>query len=160
MRFMAAIGADPDEFHRVDFHTCHEALILEYEHALTRIDSRTGNPYDVSGHFVWIGERTNDLNGAHVELLSQVRNPLGVKVGPRTTADDLIALAARLNPENEAGRLTFITRLGAGEDPRPAARRWSRRSRPPGSRSPGCATRCTATPSRPRPATRPAGSRT
>jgi 3-deoxy-7-phosphoheptulonate synthase len=113
MRFMSAIGADPDEFHRVDFHTCHEALILEYEHALTRIDSRTGNPYDVSGHFVWIGERTNDLNGAHVELLSQVRNPLGVKVGPRTTADDLIALAARLNPENEAGRLTFITRLGA-----------------------------------------------
>jgi 3-deoxy-7-phosphoheptulonate synthase len=114
MRFMAAIGADPDEFHRVDFHTCHEALILEYEHALTRIDSRTGNPYDVSGHFVWIGERTHDLNGAHVELLSQVRNPIGVKVGPRTTADDLIALAARLNPENEAGRLTFITRLGAG----------------------------------------------
>jgi 3-deoxy-7-phosphoheptulonate synthase len=113
MRFMAAIGADPDEFHRVDFHTCHEALILEYEHALTRIDSRTGNPYDVSGHFVWIGERTNDLNGAHVELLSQVRNPLGVKVGPRTTADDLIALASRLNPENEPGRLTFITRLGA-----------------------------------------------
>ena len=81
MRFMSAIGADPDEFHRVDFHTCHEALILEYEHALTRIDSRTGNPYDVSGHFVWIGERTNDLDGAHVELLSRVRNPIGVKVG-------------------------------------------------------------------------------
>ena len=59
MSFMSAIGADPDEFHRVDFHTCHEALLLEYEHALTRIDSRTGNPYDVSGHFVWIGERTN-----------------------------------------------------------------------------------------------------
>jgi 3-deoxy-7-phosphoheptulonate synthase len=113
MRFMAAIGADPDEFHRVDFHTCHEALLLEYEHALTRIDSRTGNPYDVSAHFVWIGERTNDLNGAHVELLSQVRNPIGVKVGPRTTADELIALAARLNPDNEAGRLTLITRLGA-----------------------------------------------
>jgi 3-deoxy-7-phosphoheptulonate synthase len=113
MRFMAAIGADPDEFHRVDFHTCHEALLLEYEHALTRIDSRTGNPYDVSAHFVWIGERTNDLNGAHVELLSQVRNPIGVKVGPRTSADDLIGLAARLNPENEAGRLTLITRLGA-----------------------------------------------
>src|SRR6476469_3906476 len=113
MSFMAAIGADPDEFHRVDFHTCHEALILEYEHALTRIDSRTGTPYDVSAHFVWIGERTNDLDGAHVELLSRVHNPIGVKVGPRTTADDLIALAARLNPENEAGRLTFITRLGA-----------------------------------------------
>src|SRR5690348_2040342 len=111
MRFMAAIGADPDEFHRVDFHTCHEALLLEYEHAMTRIDSRTGNPYDVSGHFVWIGERTNDLNGAHVELLSQVHNPIGVKVGPRSNADDLMALAARLNLENEAGRLTFITRL-------------------------------------------------
>jgi 3-deoxy-7-phosphoheptulonate synthase len=114
MRFMSAIGADPDEFHRVDFHTCHEALILEYEHALTRIDSRTGTPYDVSGHFVWIGERTNDIDGAHVALLSQVRNPIGVKVGPRTSADDLIALAGRLNPDNEAGRLTFITRLGAG----------------------------------------------
>jgi 3-deoxy-7-phosphoheptulonate synthase len=114
MRFMSAIGADPDELRRVDFHTCHEALILEYEHALTRIDSRTGNPYDVSAHFVWIGERTNDLNGAHVELLSQVRNPIGVKVGPRSSADDLIALAARLNPDNEAGRLTFITRMGAG----------------------------------------------
>lgn len=114
MRFMAAIGADPDEFHRVDFHTCHEALILEYEHALTRIDSRTGNPYDVSGHFVWIGERTNDLDGAHVELLRHVRNPLGVKVGPRSSADGLIALAARLNPDNEPGRLTFITRMGAG----------------------------------------------
>ncbi|MFZ2013808.1 MAG: 3-deoxy-7-phosphoheptulonate synthase class II [Nocardioides sp.] len=114
MSFMSAIGADPDEFHRVDFHTCHEALILEYEHALTRIDSRTGNPYDVSAHFVWIGERTNDLSGAHVELLSRVHNPIGVKVGPRSSPDDLIALAARLNPDNRAGRLTFITRMGAG----------------------------------------------
>jgi 3-deoxy-7-phosphoheptulonate synthase len=113
MRFMSAIGADPDEFHRVDFHTCHEALILEYEHALTRIDSRTGNPYDVSGHFVWIGERTNDLDSAHVELLAAVHNPIGVKVGPRSDADDLIALAGRLNPDNKAGRLTFITRMGA-----------------------------------------------
>jgi 3-deoxy-7-phosphoheptulonate synthase len=114
MSFMAAIGADPDEFHRVDFHTCHEALLLEYEHAMTRIDSRTGTPYDVSGHFVWIGERTNDIHGAHAELLSRVRNPIGVKIGPRSTPDDLIALAARLNPDNEAGRLTFITRMGAG----------------------------------------------
>jgi 3-deoxy-7-phosphoheptulonate synthase len=114
MNFMAAIGADPDEFHRVDFHTCHEALILEYEHALTRIDSRTGTPYDVSGHFVWIGERTNDLDGAHVELLSRVRNPIGVKVGPRSTPDHLIALAEKLNPDNEPGRLTLITRMGAG----------------------------------------------
>jgi 3-deoxy-7-phosphoheptulonate synthase len=115
MQFMAAIGADPDEFHRVDFYSSHEALILEYEHALTRIDSRTEQAYDVSGHMVWIGERTRQLNGAHVELLSKVRNPIGVKLGPTTTPDDALALAAKLNTENEAGRLTFITRFGAGK---------------------------------------------
>jgi 3-deoxy-7-phosphoheptulonate synthase len=114
LTFMKAIGADPDEFHRVDFHSSHEALLLEYEHALTRIDSRTGHPYDVSAHFVWIGERTRQVDGAHVELLSRIRNPIGVKLGPTTTADDALALAHRLNPENEAGRLTFITRMGAG----------------------------------------------
>ncbi|GAA5151307.1 3-deoxy-7-phosphoheptulonate synthase class II [Nocardioides marinquilinus] len=114
MSFMAAIGADPDEFHEVDFHISHEALLLEYEHALTRHDSRSGAPYDLSGHFVWIGERTRQLDGAHVELLSHVRNPIGVKLGPTTTPDDAIALAARLNPANEPGRLTFITRFGAG----------------------------------------------
>jgi 3-deoxy-7-phosphoheptulonate synthase len=114
LTFMQAIGADPDEFHRVDFHSSHEALILEYEHALTRIDSRTQQPYDVSGHFVWIGERTRQLDGAHVELLSHIRNPIGVKLGPSTSPDDAIALAARLNPDNEPGRLTFITRMGAG----------------------------------------------
>jgi 3-deoxy-7-phosphoheptulonate synthase len=114
LTFMKAIGADPDEFHRVDFHSSHEALILEYEHALTRIDSRTDLPYDVSAHFLWIGERTRQLDGAHVELLSRIQNPIGVKLGPTTTADDAIALAQRLNPENEAGRLTFITRMGAG----------------------------------------------
>ena len=113
LTFMKAIGADPDQFHRVDFHSSHEALVLEYEHALTRIDSRTEQPYDVSAHFLWIGERTRQLDGAHVELLSRVRNPVGVKLGPTTTADDAIALAARLNPDNEAGRLTFITRMGA-----------------------------------------------
>ncbi len=114
MAFMEAIGADPDEFHRVDFHISHEALVLEYEHAMTRIDSRTQAPYDLSGHFVWIGERTRQLDGAHVELLSHVRNPIGVKLGPTTTPDDAIALAARLNPDNTAGRLTFVTRFGAG----------------------------------------------
>ena len=114
LTFMSAIGADPDEFHRVDFHSSHEALILEYEHALTRIDSRTDLPYDVSAHFVWIGERTRQLDGAHVELMSHIRNPIGVKLGPTTSADDAIALAHKLNPENEAGRLTFITRMGAG----------------------------------------------
>jgi 3-deoxy-7-phosphoheptulonate synthase len=113
LTFMTAIGADPDEFHRVDFHSSHEALVLEYEHAMTRIDSRTNAPYDVSGHFVWIGERTRQLAGAHVELLSHIRNPIGVKLGPDTTPDDALALAAKLNPTNDAGRLTFITRFGA-----------------------------------------------
>ncbi|MFT4286843.1 MAG: 3-deoxy-7-phosphoheptulonate synthase class II [Nocardioides sp.] len=116
MAFMQAIGVgDPDEFHRVDFHSSHEALILEYEHALTRVDSRTGQPYDVSGHFVWIGERTRQLDGAHVELLSRIKNPIGVKLGPSTSPDDALALAAKLNPANEPGRLTFITRFGAGK---------------------------------------------
>jgi 3-deoxy-7-phosphoheptulonate synthase len=113
LTFMKAIGADPDEFHRVDFHSSHEALILEYEHSLTRIDSRTQAPYDVSAHFVWIGERTRDIDGAHVELLSHIQNPIGVKLGPSTTGDDALALAAKLNPANEPGRLTFITRFGA-----------------------------------------------
>ncbi|HEY0903466.1 MAG TPA: 3-deoxy-7-phosphoheptulonate synthase class II [Marmoricola sp.] len=113
LTFMQAIGADPDEFHRVEMHSSHEALVLEYEHAMTRIDSRTQLPYDVSGHFVWIGERTRQLDGAHVELLSRVRNPIGVKLGPTTSADDAIALANRLNPDNQQGRLTFITRMGA-----------------------------------------------
>ncbi len=76
--FMRAIGAESEELHRVNFHSSHEALILEYEHALTRIDSRTDLPYDVSGHFLWIGERTRQIDGAHVELLSRVRNPIGV----------------------------------------------------------------------------------
>jgi 3-deoxy-7-phosphoheptulonate synthase len=113
MSFMHAIGADPDEFHRVDFHSSHEALVLEYEHAMTRVDSRTDQPYDVSGHFVWIGERTRQLDNAHVELLSHIRNPIGVKLGPTTSPDDALALAAKLNPDNEPGRLTFITRFGA-----------------------------------------------
>ncbi|WP_296605561.1 class II 3-deoxy-7-phosphoheptulonate synthase [Nocardioides sp.] len=115
LTFMQAIGADPDEFHRVDFHSSHEALVLEYEHAMTRIDSRTNSPYDVSGHFVWIGERTRQLDGAHVELMSRIRNPIGVKLGPSTSPDDALALAAKLNPDNEPGRLTFITRFGAGK---------------------------------------------
>ncbi|MGI8576379.1 MAG: class II 3-deoxy-7-phosphoheptulonate synthase [Nocardioidaceae bacterium] len=113
--FMKAIGAESHELHRVTFHSSHEALILEYEHALTRVDSRTGAPYDVSGHFLWIGERTRQLDHAHVELLSRVRNPIGVKLGPATTADDAVALASRLNPDNEPGRLTFVTRMGAGK---------------------------------------------
>lgn len=114
LTFMKAIGADPDEFHRVDFYSSHEALLLEYEHAMTRIDSRTEQPYNVSGHMVWIGERTRQLDGAHVEYFSHIRNPIGCKLGPTATADDALALAAKLNPTNEPGRLTFITRFGAG----------------------------------------------
>jgi 3-deoxy-7-phosphoheptulonate synthase len=113
LTFMKAIGANPDEFHRVDFYSSHEALLLEYEHAMTRIDSRTEQPYNVSGHFVWIGERTRQLDGAHVEYFRHIRNPIGVKLGPTSTADDALSLARALNPENEAGRLTFITRFGA-----------------------------------------------
>ncbi|WP_297738200.1 3-deoxy-7-phosphoheptulonate synthase class II, partial [Nocardioides sp.] len=113
LTFMKAIGADPDEFHRVDFHSSHEALLLDYEHAMTRIDSRTGLPYNVSAHMVWIGERTRQLDGAHVEYFSNIRNPIGCKLGPTATADEALGLAAKLNPDNEAGRLTFITRFGA-----------------------------------------------
>ena len=113
LAFMDAIGVDPDEFHTVDFYSSHEALILEYEHALTRIDSRTNLPYDVSGHFVWIGDRTRQLDGAHVELLRHIANPIGVKLGPTSTPDDAIALYERLNPDRVPGRITFITRMGA-----------------------------------------------
>ena len=147
LNFMKAFGADPDEFHRVDFYSSHEALLLEYEHALTRIDSRTEPPYDVSGHIVWIGERTRQLDGAHVELLAASATRSASSSARPPTPDDALALAAKLNPDNEPGRLTFITRMGAGKI-RDGLPRWSRRSPPPASRSPGSATRCTATPSR------------
>ncbi|MEW2360273.1 class II 3-deoxy-7-phosphoheptulonate synthase [Spirillospora sp. NPDC029432] len=115
LTFMKACGANPDEFHGVEFYSSHEALLLEYERALTRIDSLSGLPYDVSAHLVWIGERTRQLDGAHVEFLRHIRNPIGVKLGPTTSADDALALMDRLNPEGEPGRLTFITRMGAGK---------------------------------------------
>ena len=113
--FMKSAGVDPDQFKTVEFFSSHEALIMEYEKALTRIDSRTGNPYDVSGHFIWIGERTRQLDGAHVEFASKVRNPIGVKLGPKSTVDDALALIEKLDPNREPGRLTFITRMGAGK---------------------------------------------
>ncbi|WP_260617305.1 3-deoxy-7-phosphoheptulonate synthase class II [Microbispora hainanensis] len=115
LSFMRACGADPEEFHTVEFYSSHEALILDYDRALTRIDSRTGLPYDVSAHMVWIGERTRQLDGAHVEFFSRIRNPIGVKLGPTTTPEEAIALIDKLNPDNEPGRLTFITRMGAGK---------------------------------------------
>jgi 3-deoxy-7-phosphoheptulonate synthase len=113
MRFMAACGGDFDTLRTVDFYSSHEALLLDYERALTRIDSRTGSPYNVSAHFLWIGERTRQLDGAHVDLLSRVRNPLGVKIGPGTTPAQALELVERLDQGREPGRLTFISRMGA-----------------------------------------------
>ncbi len=113
--FMKSAGVDPDSFKSVDFYSSHEALIMEYEKALTRIDSRTQLPYDVSAHFLWIGERTRQLDGAHIDFAAKVRNPIGVKLGPKSTVDDALALIDRLDPNREPGRLTFITRMGAGK---------------------------------------------
>jgi 3-deoxy-7-phosphoheptulonate synthase len=113
--FMKSAGVDPDSFKSVDFYSSHEALIMEYEKALTRIDSRTQLPYDVSAHFIWIGERTRQLDGAHIDFAAKVRNPIGVKLGPKSTVDDALALIDRLDPNREPGRLTFITRMGAGK---------------------------------------------
>ncbi len=113
IRFMAACGADFESMRTVEFFSSHEALLLDYERPLTRIDSRTGLPYDCSAHFLWIGERTRQLDGAHVDFLSRVHNPVGVKLGPTTTPQDALALMEKLNPEGVPGRLTFITRMGA-----------------------------------------------
>ncbi len=115
LEFMSSAGVDPEAFKRVEFFSSHEALIMEYEKALTRIDSRTQLPYDVSAHFIWIGERTRQLDGAHVDFASKVRNPIGVKLGPKSTVSDALALIEKLDPNREPGRLTFITRMGAGK---------------------------------------------
>ena len=116
LQFLRACGVDVDHdpvFHTVDFWTSHEALLLGYEQALTREDSLTGEWYDCSAHMLWIGERTRALAGAHVHFLSGVHNPVGVKLGPSATVDEALELAARLNPQNIAGRLTFVSRMGA-----------------------------------------------
>ena len=114
IRFMGAAGGDFDSLRTVEFFSSHEALLLDYERPLTRVDSRTGLPYDCSAHFVWIGERTRQLDGAHVDFLSRVQNPIGIKLGPAATADETLALMERLNPTGIEGRLTLITRMGAG----------------------------------------------
>ena len=115
LAFMVACGVDKDALRTVDFYSSHEALLLPYEHALTRIDSRTRTPYNTSAHMVWIGERTRQVDGAHVEFMRHLRNPIGVKVGPSTTAADAVALAEALDPRHEPGRLTVISRMGAGK---------------------------------------------
>ncbi|MCH7788826.1 MAG: 3-deoxy-7-phosphoheptulonate synthase class II [Acidobacteria bacterium] len=116
MRFMEACGVNTTNtpaMHQVDFYTSHEALILPYEEALTRQDSMTGEWYDCSAHMLWIGERTRALDGAHVEFLRGVKNPIGTKIGPSATAADVLGLCETLNPEHIPGRLTLITRMGA-----------------------------------------------
>ena len=116
--FMVAAGINADtaaEIATVDFYTSHEALLLEYEEALCRIDSTTGLPVAGSGHMIWIGDRTRQPDGAHVEFARGVQNPVGLKCGPTLSAEDLKVLLARLNPQNEAGRLTLIARFGAGK---------------------------------------------
>jgi 3-deoxy-7-phosphoheptulonate synthase len=115
LRFMAACGIDLEaeiQLHEVDFYTSHEALVLQYEEALTRRDSLTNDWYDCSAHLLWVGERTRQLDGAHVEFLSGVHNPIGVKLGPTTTADDVLALCRRLDPAREPGRLVLVSRMG------------------------------------------------
>ena len=118
LAFMQACGIDGASSAQVDeteFYTAHEALLLPYEQALTRIDSTTGEWYDCSAHFVWIGDRTRQPDGAHVEFLRGVRNPIGIKVGPTTSVDDIRRLNDILNPNNEAGRITLISRMGASK---------------------------------------------
>jgi 3-deoxy-7-phosphoheptulonate synthase len=117
--FMTAAGVNSDTAHTlgmVEFYTSHEALLLEYEEALARVDSSiTGQYVAGSGHMIWIGDRTRQTDGAHVEFCRGVLNPIGLKCGPTTTAEDLKVLMEKLNPENEAGRLTLIARFGAGK---------------------------------------------
>ena len=115
LTFMAAIGVTPEsqpDLHRVEFFTSHEALLLGFEEAMTRVDSTSGEWYDTSAHLVWIGERTRELDGAHVEYFRGIRNPIGVKCGPTMEPDDLLRLIDVLNPKNEAGRLTLYGRFG------------------------------------------------
>jgi 3-deoxy-7-phosphoheptulonate synthase len=132
LSFMAACGmtsATTPQIRETDFFTSHEALLLPYEQALTRVDSTSGDWYACSAHFLWIGERTRQPDGAHVEFLRGVKNPIGLKVGPSMTPDELLRLIDILNPENEPGRLTLISRMGAEKVARvlPALLRATRR---------------------------------
>ncbi len=116
LNFMRACGIDPEhhpELRATDFYTSHEALLLGYEQAMTRVDSTSGDWYSTSGHMLWIGDRTRQLDHAHVEFCRGIKNPLGLKCGPSSTAEGLIRLIDILNPENEPGRLTLICRFGA-----------------------------------------------
>jgi 3-deoxy-7-phosphoheptulonate synthase len=116
LAFMEAIGVTPDthpDLARVEFFTSHEALLLGVEEAMTRVDSTSGEWYDTSAHMLWIGERTRQLDGAHIEFMKGIKNPIGVKVGPTMEPDELVRLIDALNPRNEPGRLTLIGRFGS-----------------------------------------------
>lgn len=116
LAFMEACGINANNtpnLREVSLYTSHEALLLPYEEALTRVDSLSGDFYDCSAHMLWIGERTREIDGAHVHFLSGVKNPLGVKIGPNAKAQDIINLSNKLNPNNEEGRLNIIVRMGA-----------------------------------------------
>ena len=116
LTFMGAIGVTPQShpgLHQVEFFTCHEALLLGFEEAMTRIDSTSGDWYDVSAHLLWIGERTRQLDGAHVEFMRGIQNPIGLKVGPTLESDELLTLIDMLNPDDEPGRLTLYGRFGS-----------------------------------------------
>ncbi len=118
MRFMQACGIDLSaeaQLHEVDFYTSHEALLLGYEEALTRRDSLTDDWYDCSAHMLWVGDRTRRVDGAHMEFLSGVKNPLGCKIGPSATPADVVAACDHLDPDRTPGRLTLICRLGVGK---------------------------------------------
>src|SRR5205809_7832200 len=112
---MAACGLDSEttpQIRETEFYTSHEALFLSYEEALTRVDSTSGDWYDCSAHLVWIGERTRQLDGAHVEFCKGIKNPIGVKVGPTMEPDEVIRICEALSPANEPGRLTLYGRFG------------------------------------------------
>ena len=155
---MAACGITPEsvpQLRTTEFYTSHEALLLAYEQAMTRVDSTSGDWYDTSAHMLWIGDRTRQLDGAHVEFCRGIKNPIGLKCGPSLEADELLRLIAVLNPQNIPGRLTLDRplrrRQGGGKAAAPGARREARRR----ARWCGRAIPCTATPSSSNPATRP-----
>ena len=115
LNFMDALGVTTDntpQLRKTDYYTCHEALLLPYEEALTRVDSTSGDIYDTSAHFVWIGNRTRFENSAHVEFCKGIKNPIGIKCGPSTDHDDLIKIIDKINPDNTAGRITLLARYG------------------------------------------------
>ncbi|MBM6546214.1 3-deoxy-7-phosphoheptulonate synthase class II [Janibacter sp. YIM B02568] len=114
MKFMAACGVDFEAMKSTEFWSAHEALLLDYERPMTRIDSRTGDLYNTSGHFVWIGERTRQADHAHLDFVSKIRNPIGMKVSDKLATDELLRIIDQLDPHREPGRLTLITRMGAG----------------------------------------------